>query len=132
MREVTRQEIQNAENQGSLEGGGVGVLEREERGPVQAHVGHVGEGGIQGHSAGRYFPWVIVQTGDNLIHAQHPDGRVTAPAAFSEGDPNSYWSAHERTFGRIEESDFQVVNRQFAARILGYGNKEAQRVWPAE
>ncbi len=130
MREVTRREIYNAGAFGSLDGNeGVCVAEVP---PVEAHVGHVGDGGIQGHSAGRHFPWVIVQTGDNLIYARHPDGRVTTPASFDNGDPNSHWAAHERTYGRIEESDFQLVNRQTASRILGYGSKEAGRVWPAE
>lgn len=34
---------------------------------MKAHQGHVGDGGICGHSAGPLFPWSVLGVGDTLV-----------------------------------------------------------------
>lgn len=73
------------------------------------HAGHCDDGGgVQKHSAGPHYPWVIVQVGhdhdDCKVYAEHPDGRKTLPAVVRDkvdGVDLGYWEAHRRTFERI-------------------------------
>lgn len=67
---------------------------------VQAHVGHVGSGGIQGHSAGPCLPWTITSRGastEGYVFALNGETGEKGPEFHFKGygpGPGQYQEAH--------------------------------------
>jgi hypothetical protein len=60
----------------------------------KAHIGHIGNGGIQGHSAGELFPYSVRGVGDTLQAFDGTTGRVGPRYPYDIADDESFREAH--------------------------------------
>jgi len=74
----------------------------------QAHIGHIGTSGIQGHSAGEIFPWVIVIQGYPVgaVYAMKGNRKLT-PHVFNGQE--EFGTAHELA---TEDARKEVLNNE--------------------
>jgi len=57
--------------------------DRQERLEKSAHIGHAGNGGVQGHSVGEIYPWHIVLIGNDSMELWGPDHGRDNPYAIA-------------------------------------------------
>lgn len=69
----------------------------------KAHIGHAGTGGIQGHSVGDIYPWMIQCVGDSLQARNGETGEVGPLRPYVSLTTGASWDIVQASFNDAHE-----------------------------
>ena len=66
---------------------------------TKAHIGHAGSGGIQGHSVGDIYPWMIQGKGDSVQARNGETGEVCQRHPYISLTTGASWEIVQASYG---------------------------------